>query len=464
MNSEGSELDTDFLSRTEGLQGVYPDWRGSNMTQVERHTNCPLAAVDRRLEDAHQQWHQAEATYFDPDAFRRNIQTAIQTLRSVTFVLQNNKRIIPDFDAWYEPWRERLKADGLMSWMVEARNRIEKQGDLEAHSFVRAAIVASYLEEGPEIQVPADLFSAPWTLVKNIPDNLLGEHLRQNGVLEVERKWIENSLPEYELLDAVAIAYGRISQVVDDAHRQMGLEPPATTNMLTGEAFTDGWRNGRLPCMISHRETRTARFRLSDGTPAELERKAVKFDAAEAERVSARYDIDPKNAFGSENNNRAVLQSLFETAKKMFLADRYHDSIVFLLRNGAPIHIMSLRPEDQSQKYLMMRGVADDVVRSGADAVIFISEVWISQADPNKRYLRAALAPDRREALTATLVAKDDGPVQMVAEILRDGNDVALEQTSIVTGHAAFAFAPIYKAWGKEIPQEWLGMFDESSD
>jgi hypothetical protein len=81
----------------------------------EQHASQgPLAAVDRRLEDVHQHWHQAEQAYFHPEPFRVAIQTAIQTLRTVTFILQNKKRNIPDFKSWYGAWQDRLKADPLM--------------------------------------------------------------------------------------------------------------------------------------------------------------------------------------------------------------------------------------------------------------------------------------------------------------------------------------------------------------
>jgi len=131
---------------------------------------CPLVAVDRRLEDVHQQWHQAEEAYFDPEAFRIAVQGAIATLRTVTFVLQNLKHQIPQFEQWYEPWRQRFGADPIMKWMNDARNIIEKQGDLTAHSFIRAEFIASYLDEGPKLEVPAQLFDQPWQLVKSIPE------------------------------------------------------------------------------------------------------------------------------------------------------------------------------------------------------------------------------------------------------------------------------------------------------
>jgi len=212
---------------------------------------CPLAAVDRRLEDVHRHWHSAEQAYFKPTAFRVAIQTAIQTLRTVTFILQSNKHLIQEFDAWYGPWQEKLKSDALMRWMVDARNKIEKQGDLEAHSFVRAEIVASYLNNGPVIDVPAKLFEGPRLILKGIPKSDLGEHVKKFGTLRVQRRWVENSLLDYELLDAVAIAYGKIAEMVHDAHRTIGRDPPTTINAETGEQYAPG-RVGRLPCMLGH--------------------------------------------------------------------------------------------------------------------------------------------------------------------------------------------------------------------
>ncbi|WP_262423401.1 hypothetical protein [Brevundimonas denitrificans] len=198
----------------------------------------PLAAVDQRLADLHRHWHIAEAAYFDPDAFRVGIQTAIQTARTVTFILQAQKAIFPDFDEWYSGWQDRFRADTLMRWMVNARNRIEKQGDLETHSWVRAEIVASHLSgEGPRIDAPAELFDAPWKIVRAIPRDALGEHLRNKGTLRIERRWVENTLPDWELLDAVATTYGRLAELVADAHGALG---------LTGARNRRGRGNGSL--------------------------------------------------------------------------------------------------------------------------------------------------------------------------------------------------------------------------
>lgn len=421
------------------------------------HEGCPLRAVDRRLEDLHRQWHAAEEAYFDPEGFRVAIQTAIQTLRTVTFILQSNKRLIPNFDEWYPGWQEKLKGDPLMRWMVDARNKIEKQGDLEAHSTVRAQIIASYLDEGPRIGVAAKLADAPETLLKNVPVTL-AEHIRRNGVLKIERRWFENTLPEHELLDAVAIAYGRIAEVVADAHRQLGLKPPTTTDVVTGQAYGDDLRQGRLPCMIGHADARALEVQLSTGRRTGIETVTKNLDLKDADKVLGRYGTTAAEVFGPGETVDDRLKGLFATAQKMFLKDGYHMTAMFLLKGGKPVRISELRADTQSDKYLIMRKVGHEVVKFGADAAIMISEAWSAKVDPSNPYMRAVDAPDREEFLLATLVSQDGEPQELRAKIERTGKQVKLGPTETTNGGAHFQFAPLYAAWGKPIPEAWKKM------
>lgn len=50
--------------------------------------------------------------------------------RSVTWVVQNIRSIRPDFDEWYGPKQDAMKADPLMKYFITARNELEKQGKL----------------------------------------------------------------------------------------------------------------------------------------------------------------------------------------------------------------------------------------------------------------------------------------------------------------------------------------------
>lgn len=420
---------------------------------------CPLAAIDRRLSDLHRFWHQAERAYFHPDEFRVAIQAAIQTARQVSFVLQKNKGLIPDFDEWYVGRQEKLAAIPLMRWMVEARNRIEKQGDLEAHSFVSAEIVASHLDEGPKIQVPAKLADAPLALVRAIPNSLVGEHIRKDGVLRIRRRWIENTLPDVELLDAVATAYGHLAQLVRSAHQQMGLVGPVTTNVETGEQFPEVDQEGRLPCMIGHEDARTLDVWLATGKPLEFDqiRKQLSRDEvmAEAPRLKERYGVDPAEMYADNGKVHDHARSLFAVARKMFDKDGYHITIAILLRGGKPVGFHELRPMEHGHKFLMMRTLAQHAQKVGADAAIMINETWSAPVNPAKPYMRAVDSPDRKELLTATAVSKDGDPLHLSAEILRDEKIVTLADTIEHVGGAHFAFAPLYEVWKKPIPEQW---------
>jgi hypothetical protein len=420
---------------------------------------CPLAAIDRRLEDVHHFWHQAERAYFEPDGFRIAIQAAIQTARQVSFVLQKNKALIPDFEEWYKVWQAKQKAIPLMQWMVNARNQIEKQGDLEAHSFVSAEIVASHLDEGPKIQVPAKLSDAPLALVKSIPDSLVGRHIMKDGVLRIRRRWIENSLPDTELLEAVATAYGHLSQLVQSAHEQMGLVAPVSTNVNTGEQFVEGDQEGRLPCMIGHEDARTLDVWLATGEPLEFEeiqKKLGKEEAqAEGPKIEKRYGINPSSMYADSGKLHDLARALFGAARKMFENDGYHITMVILLRNRKPIEFHELRPMEHGHKFMMMRALARQAQKIGADAAVMISETWSAPANPANPYMRAVDSPGRKELLTAFAASKVDEPINLSAEILRDGKKFTLADTIEHTNGAHFDFAPLYKVWKKPIPDHW---------
>ena len=69
----------------------------------------------------------------------------------------------------------------------------------------------------------------------------------QGRIRQNQRRWVENTLPAFELLDAVAIAYGRLSLLVDDAHDQLGLPKPKAVHIQTGEAYPEGERGDGCP-------------------------------------------------------------------------------------------------------------------------------------------------------------------------------------------------------------------------
>jgi hypothetical protein len=77
-----------------------------------------------------------------------NTNQFLQTARTVTFIIQKNKEEIPNYQSWYSaavvaPWG----SDEVMTWANDARNTIEKEGDLELNSALKVTLLFSYLEE-----------------------------------------------------------------------------------------------------------------------------------------------------------------------------------------------------------------------------------------------------------------------------------------------------------------------------
>jgi hypothetical protein len=416
--------------------------------QPHNEVKCPLASVDRRLEDVHQQWHAAEAAYFDPDRFRIAIQTAIQTMRTVTFVLQSNKRHIANFDTWYESWQVRLRADSLMKWMVDARNRIEKQGDLEAHSFIRAEIVASYLDNGVVVEVPSELSATIDALIESIPKNELGVHIQKHGTLRVQRRWVENSLPTHELLDAVARAFGTIAQLVDDAHVAAGVSPPVTENVVTEQRLHND-RGGRLPCMIGHSDLRTLNISLATGDFGRVALREWALNPHAKAAAKERYDL-PSGAISPSAGYDATAHQFFTVARKMMEKDGNHVTVVFFFRAFKVVRMMPLAFGSQAEKYLIMREVANEAIRIGADAALLIGEVWTAKADPSNPYMHAVDAENRREMLTANLVRKEGEAFYLAAVIERIADQVHLGPTEEIRGASHSIFGPLYAAWGRD--------------
>jgi len=121
------------------------------------------------------------------------------------------------------------------------------------------------------------------------------------------------------------------------------------------------------------------------------------------------------------------------------------------------------RPRDQRDKYLMMRGLANEVIQLSADAVVEIAESWIAPADPKQPFMNASDSPARKEQLTGTLVSQSGATVQFSAEIQRHGDKIELGETHIHRDFASFSLAPVYEAWGRPIPEHWLKLVRQLS-
>lgn len=370
----------------------------SSMQLEER---CPISNTHRRLHQTHLLWHQVEREYPDPDGFCVNLNAAISALRSVTFVLQKEGKEIPEFAAWYESWRVRLGADELMVWIKDARNKIEKEGDLKTHSVAQVSLLAGWHEPYPFFESAVDPMATVTGVMESLRSLRVSAHVLKESVILMERRWVAKDLPKRELLDVLAYCYGVLVQVVVDAHRQCGVvmrtfradshgPKPARTEHLAG----------KLPCMVASEDTRMAVFHLGIGRFISMAHEAISIDPAEAEKAGKRYGGEA-GELGLRAGEDIVDASArwLEHAKKVLAKDGFHGPMMFLVMPDGDLEPHGLADDDRQALYLSMRRMANHVERTGAVGVIHVAEFWRGLMADWKPGQRVADMPSRKEVL-----------------------------------------------------------------
>jgi hypothetical protein len=394
----------------------------------------------RRLEQAHQLWHRALNSYPSVDGFCFAVNNLLQTLRTVTFVLQKSLRHRDGFDAWYAERQREMTDDAVMRWAVEARNHVEKEGDLDLRSTARVSVLASWLEapyeefDIPPLIPPEAIAMA--TAPRNIP-----EKIRREGVFTVERRWVTASLPDRELLEACAHVYGVLNRVVSEAEAKFGhkgiQDQPGNP------------RRSRLDCMVAGRDARTARLHLQTGEFLALERAEGELTPGQMDAAAERYGPALDAIAKPDNSLQSRVRWYHQRGRVILETDGHHIMVAFVLRNGRPVARIVLSPEDQQDKYLLMEHVADEVVTLDADEVIVSGEIWMARA-PNDEPLglvRPGERADRTEGLTTSGVNRAGQALMLITPFGRVDDKIVLGEIGESSVYQN-AMLPIRRAWG----------------
>lgn len=375
----------------------------------------PLYSPFKRLNDAREHWDQASRHYFDPRLFRMNINALIQALRSVTFLLQKNKSKIERFDVWYKEWQERMKEDASLKWLVNARNIIVKEGDLNLSSVLRISVVGSYIDdEVPKFQINLRPGLNTKHIHKAVKNCGLPPAMPSNSYVRIERRWVEADTPNQELLDLLSHCWVFLQKLLMDA--------PCLDQetRMTGDSI-----KSPPPCMPPNSETRSTCLKYTDqkliGT--DLDKILIKSPNKRArKKIINRYRNSPlfSNSPLPENFN-ALCDYYFDQARWMMEKDGYHVFLVVLLSENHVIGMHHLVPADQSDKYRMMNEMAFEVKSSDADGIITISEIWRAEFDPSRPYQGASEYPNKTEALSLIAANRSGERFVAFAPITREG-------------------------------------------
>jgi len=437
---------------------------GAIKKKITQHsaTICPLASVDRRLYDAQFAWIKTLHDYNRPEEFRRSLNNCVTTLRSVTFLLQKQKKHISNFDKWYVIWQEKMRGDSVMRWLSQARNYIEKQGDLSTLSIAEAIVTLDWgMKMHQKFLVDPNKSTSEIALEVREMTSITSEH-QDSALLEVERKWIDSKMPEREVLDAVSYCFSFISSIITDAHKQIGIVGLCPYKKEIGVLEIESKKiehlGGRPPCMVATREMRTVTMKLSTGEELILRRKTKDVSLEEAQKAAQHYGLESVKRMEAEPKNlREIAEYWFRSAKVVLAKDGYHIPTIIL---GPPNpQVIHFRIDEQVDKYLIWSTIAEHIAVAGSEWLILIIETWLRV--PEERLHPKAYKYKPREALHVIAASKNREFASIISEFRREGNEIKFEPEKIFNQESELdseMLRPVRNVWNGEAESKPRGI------
>lgn len=409
---------------------------------------CPISSVHKRMNEVHNLWHECLDKYFEPEPFRLSLNNLIQTLRNVTFHLQSQKDKIPDFDKWYSKWQQLMRKDSIMTWLNDARVTIVHKGDLKTDSYCRVSILTNYYGSIP-IKFNADPSKTTNEIKKDDRVKKLPRDVKEFGSLQIERLWIADSLPNKELLEALAETYTFLSLLIADCHEHMNIPNMVLIDENRSCGIPRSYLKGGLSCMVITRDERTINVRFSSG-PVSLETRKIEFDPTMRDKLLKRYgNVSITLPYKDLNTLTAEYLSY---AKTLLKVDGYHIGMVTLFREKKIVQGLSLAHQDYGDKYLLWNHIANCVSREGADAILTVTELWFREPQEKHPEVLFSELPITGEAIAVHAVDSGGNFICRMNKFDRKdktiefGNDQ--EYTDEKHRNAWLFLYPVMKVWG----------------
>lgn len=345
-----------------------------------------FAPFENRLTDAIEHLIDLRECYFDPERFRRTLNAAIEALRNVTFVLQKCGSKVEKFDEWYKFQQSELRADKILKWLVDSRNKVVKEGDLETHSTARIRIYRDWFE--PPItttEVSPNLSPAQYAsmLSKVIPITI------QEALLYVERRWVDTEFPETEIIELLDHCAEKLIKIADalstDFEVTLGTQLTSTV---------ERWKK-------TSTDFRSCWLKLKDRQVIDSEFTKIEPDESLIQNMKEAYDRENEDVstVPLHTHFQKKCGAFFQQALAILRKDKVHLPIAVLILKNGQGQILGIPMGDRAEKHMQMRWLAKQVSQiPDPYAVIFINEAWLAfpKAPPCSH---AVNYTERREAL-----------------------------------------------------------------
>lgn len=413
------------------------------MTNVPS-ASCPVLNSHKRLEAAHSYWHDALASYGDPNEFERYINSCIQEMRNFTLLLQKEISGNLDAEKWYSGWQQQFKINPLFSWLNDLRVTVVHLENLKLKSTTKVRIISNYAEAALEVtrglhgeaiasnndeDSSLNFYVNPIETLEKVQQEInkrqLPRSIMEQSTASIERTWILDTLPDTELLAALSLCFGSYSKLMIEAHQVFSHEITTCNVSLSLPHPLKPPRMGnddKCPeCMITSRTDRTQRISLKDGSIL-LGAVEVPVQLTEElnQEILERYGepiLVPEN---SEKGPLGMVDTILAQAKQIVLSGEVHEWIVILFK-GESMDILGPMATDQVDKRAILQGIAEKCAREGADGIIMVGEMWMAPilVQSDGVALTPSKHPERREALYVHAETKSGDIKSVIVPIVR---------------------------------------------
>ena len=384
-------------------------------------TNSHLEAAYNRLDEAHRAWHLALSGYHKVDDFRAGVNSAIQSLRNITFALQNQKNNLPNFDLWYIEWQTRMSGDQILKELSSARVIVVHQKDLELKSKAVARLKDWVDVEriAFEFKPMEDTYSVAKgfydVFIKHIP---IPKDVKNRFVFEFERTWVYEKLPDHELLEALGHAINFFYEMLEDACREFSL--PQHSNLIKGDYCPDEFiEKNLLKCTLITKRERSLLFNFENGDIIRMIGKKILVQESWKNKARQRYgdewaSKETVSLVGDlfvEEHPFDAMKTFVQAAIASLKKDKFliPVSFIFFGKNKPPMIIVHAF-ENQEQKIMSMDKLSDEVVKNKGIFVLNIAEAWTASMDKKEgqeNYL-SYLRKNKKEVILIYCVSADN--------------------------------------------------------
>lgn len=386
--------------------------------------------------------------YFDPEAFRRNLNAYVQAARNISFRVQGIKGDLEGFDSWYMPWREYMKSVPLLSWVADARTMVTKRRGLTANSRAHIRVFQSYdapdtqvIEVDPQLPTAAIVVSA----LRAIP-----EEFRRFWTVEISRRWEVDDLPGKEVLAGLFESIRIYRAFITDMFRFMDEGSP-------GLPLVAVMNEPPMAAASQVQDMYTLVLDPDSGAAVTHQNHVIRADAeglAMAREVFGDVTPELKEAMKSEDLVERA-DAHIEMAKSVRRSADEHYPFFWLRKADGTWEGKSTIFANKQHKFLFMHQMAEDIAENGYDALIFVTDSWFGDRLPSKDEPYIELSEDQHVGEALLIYVLSAYGLLRVSTVFYTRGVGGIEFQEVMHDSdpaKAPVIWPFLAAWGLEVP------------